>query len=167
MEDKARPFSFEGARLGIIGDNGFKELPIVEDSTLEPMNDVKIREMIEVEPIDVERFTKGSYSFSFNAPNLNKTAFAKLLGDNMHSQIDNAVRSSVIIQSESYIKRPKNLKYPNKRRKMRIWKKWAKRFGKTPSTQVVIPRAVISFKPEFKNNQLINNVEIIAEKFSK
>ena len=164
MEDKDRPFSFEGVKLGIIGDDGFKELPIVENSILEPMNDVEVCDKGIVEPIDVERFTKGSYSFDFNAPNLNKTAFAKLIGDNMQSHIDNAVRSSVIIQSEPHINCPKNLKYPNKRRKMRIWKKWAKRFGTTPSTQVVIPRAVISFKPEFKNNQLFNNVEIVAEK---
>lgn len=32
MEDKDRPFSFEGVKLGIISDDGFKELPIVENS---------------------------------------------------------------------------------------------------------------------------------------
>lgn len=132
----------------------WKDLPILENSVQYSGYD------------DCPELSKSMKSFSLDCKisNPDSTAFAKLLGGNMQSQIDNAVRSSVMIESEPYIKRPKNLKYPNKRRKMRIWKKWAKRFGTTPTKQFLIPRAVISFKPEFKNNQLFNNIEIVAEK---
>lgn len=154
MEDKDRPFSFEGIKLGIIDGNGFKELPIVEDSVQHwgYYDAPELRESME------------SINFNVNLDNPNMTQFGKLFGSQIHSQIDDTMRNSVIIETEPYIKRPKNLKYPNKKRARRIWNKWRNRYGVSPSKQVFIPRAVISFKPEFKNNQFFNTVEIVAEK---
>lgn len=51
---------------------------------------------------------------------------------------DGEIKADIIVEGEPYINRPKNLKYPNKRRKMRIWKKWRKRFGVTPTQKAVI-----------------------------
>ena len=53
---------------------------------------------------------------------------------------------SVTISGEPYIKRtkPKNLKYPNKKRARRIWKKWAKRYGVTPMQTIHLPNVEMS-----------------------
>lgn len=39
------------------------------------------------------------------------------------------------------VRKPSNLKYPNKRRKMRVWKKWCNRYGWKNPRYIVIPRA--------------------------
>lgn len=43
---------------------------------------------------------------------------------------------SLVIQAEPKINKPKNLKYPNKKRARRIWKKWKRRFGATPGESI-------------------------------
>lgn len=55
---------------------------------------------------------------------------------------------TIVVEGKPYINRPKNLKYPNRRRKMRIWKKWAKRFGTRPAPLVTIPSC--TFKVNFE-----------------
>lgn len=47
-------------------------------------------------------------------------------------------RCSLMIQSEPKINKPKNLKYPNKKRARRIWKKWKRRFGTTPGESIYL-----------------------------
>lgn len=37
--------------------------------------------------------------------------------------IDNKIKADIIVESKPYINRPKNIKYPNKKRAQRIWKK--------------------------------------------
>lgn len=51
---------------------------------------------------------------------------------------------SVSIGEKEYIYRPHNLKYPNKKRAKRIWKKWKKRYGSRNSAKIFIPRARIT-----------------------
>lgn len=51
---------------------------------------------------------------------------------------------AVSIGEKEYVYRPSNLKYPNKKRAKRIWKKWKKRFGSRNSPQIFIPRAKIT-----------------------
>lgn len=157
MGDKDKPNIFNGKQelfFAEIGDKVFKKLPIVENS-------VEYSGYYDAPEL---RKSMDSISYNFKTDNPDMTQFGNIFGAQIQSQIDSAVRSSVIVQTEPYIYRPKNLKYPNKKRARRIWKKWRNRYGVRPSKQVVIPRAVISFKPEFKNNQLYNNVEIVVEK---
>lgn len=161
MGDKDKPFSFGDMKLGILDGGGFKELPIVEDSVKIECDEMSVREMAQ------HSYTAGSYSFNLDNDSIDKAQLDKLLGIDMQSQIDRAVRSSVIIECGEYILRPKNLKYPNKKRARRIWKKWRKRFGVRPSKQFVIPRAVISYNQEFRDGCLYNNIEILAEKIFK
>lgn len=52
---------------------------------------------------------------------------------------------SVIVQTgKEYIYRPKNLKYPNKKRARRIWKKWRRRFGAYYPEQMVLPNCTMT-----------------------
>ena len=55
-------------------------------------------------------------------------------------------RCSLIIQSEPKINKPHNLKYPNKKRARRIWKKWKRRFGTTPNKAMYFPEVEIESK---------------------
>lgn len=68
----------------------------------------------------------------------NEAFFKSLFGENAMGR-----EHQVVIQFKVYIHRPKNLKYPNKKRARRIWKKWAKRYGTSGGESVVIPKATI------------------------
>lgn len=57
--------------------------------------------------------------------------------------------ASVSIEGKPYIYRPDNLKYPNKKRAKRIWKKWKKRFGVRAEKYLYIPKAEITKDVEF------------------
>lgn len=48
---------------------------------------------------------------------------------------------SVSIMGETIINKPENLKYPNKKRARRIWKKWKRRFGCRPTSALLFPKA--------------------------
>ena len=55
-------------------------------------------------------------------------------------------KCSLIIQGKPKINKPKNLKYPNKKRARRIWKKWKHRFGETPGKAMYLPNVEIVSK---------------------
>lgn len=50
---------------------------------------------------------------------------------------------SLVIMGEPKINKPKNLKYPNKKRARRVWKKWKRRFGTTPGKMMYLPNVEI------------------------
>lgn len=52
---------------------------------------------------------------------------------------------TIVLDSAEYIYRPKNLKYPNKKRAKRVWKKWKRRFGHRPHTTLTIPKAKFEY----------------------
>lgn len=50
---------------------------------------------------------------------------------------------SLIIESKPIVNKPRNLKYPNKKRARRIWKKWAKRYGTSPGKTIYLPNVEV------------------------
>ena len=58
-------------------------------------------------------------------------------------------RCSLMIQSKPKINKPKNLKYPNKKRARRVWKKWKRRFGTTPGESIYL--SAVEIKHEGDN----------------
>lgn len=50
----------------------------------------------------------------------------------------------VRIETKDQIIKPKNLKYPNKKRAMRIWNKWRNRYGVNPGKTIVLKNCQIS-----------------------
>lgn len=52
----------------------------------------------------------------------------------------NSTRPFIIENFPEPTRNPSNLKYPNKRRKMRVWKKWCNRYGWKNPRYIVIPR---------------------------
>lgn len=88
-------------------------------------------------------------SFNFDIPKEDMEQFRKMLEEPLFKDDDplpiarlkqemERQGMTLIIECEPTVNKPKNLKYPHKRRKKRILKKWAKRFGTTPN-QLVVP----------------------------
>lgn len=59
---------------------------------------------------------------------------------------------TIVIEGKPTINKPRNLKYPNKKRARRIWKKWAKRFGTTPGKCLYLPNVEIDCKIATEHN---------------
>ncbi len=115
---------------------------VVEDSTsLNPedaaeLDWLSVREKIQSEPLHIK-----PVSFEYKAPIWD---VAPIIG------FDEALepsRCSLVIQVKPIINKPRNLKYPTKKRARRIWKKWAKRYGTTPGKMIFIPNVEIDCKP--------------------
>lgn len=89
-----------------------------------------------------EKLLRSSFSFAvrpINAPNL------FFIGADFSSE-PSKESCALVIQSEPKINKPKNLKYPNKKRARRIWKKWKHRFGETPGKAMCLPNVGIVSK---------------------
>lgn len=106
---------------------------VVEDSTrLNPedaaeLDRLSVREKMQFEPLRIKpQSIKSEFSIDYTAPII---GFDEALEPS---------RCTLIIQSEPKINKPKNLKYPNKKRARRIWKKWKRRFGTTPGESIYL-----------------------------
>lgn len=89
---------------------------------------LSVREKMQFEPLHIKpQMIKGEFPIDYAAPII---GFDEALEPS---------RCSLIIQSEPKINKPKNLKYPNKKRARRIWKKWKRRFGTTPGESIYLP----------------------------
>lgn len=66
-----------------------------------------------------------------------------LMGD---MELPTSEATVIIETAKEYIYRPKNLKYPNKKRAKRIWKKWKKRYG-SKQERIVLPNSTIKAIP--------------------
>lgn len=130
----------------LIGDSlsDMKPLPIVENSI--ELDSLSVREKIEAEPLQIK---PGSFeveaSFSDDV--------AKFIGVDLASEPS---RISLIIQWPSKINKPHNLKYPNKKRARRVWKKWAKRYGTSPGKMIYLPN--VEVESEYNGDYMSVNV---------
>lgn len=107
-----------------------KPLKVVENSI--KLDRLSVREKMQIEPLHIKpQMIKGEFSIDYAAPII---GFGKALDPS---------RCALIIQSKPKINKPKNLKYPNKKRARRIWKKWKRRFGETPGKTLYLPNVEI------------------------
>lgn len=142
MGDKDTDKLFGNSEILICDPNGeLKPLgKVVECSTsLNPedaaeLDSLSVREKMLTEPLSI-----GPISFECGMPICD---VAPILGIDLASEPSKQV-CSLVIQSEPKINKPKNLKYPNKKRARRIWKKWAKRFGTTQGKSLYLPNVEI------------------------
>lgn len=107
---------------------------------------IKVREAMQIEPFKVEPI-----SCSFDIADGDWGTILGIREDNGQPNI-----CSLTISGKPYIHRPKNIKYPNKKRARRIWKKWAKRYGVTPAQTIIIPNAELSCSSD--DNGLVWNL---------
>lgn len=120
MGDKDTDKLFGKTELLIGGE--LKTLPITKGCI--ELDKMSVREEMHYRPLKVEPL-----SFDFQMPM--DDSLASLLGADLASEPSQQV-CSLIIVGEPKIDKPKKLKYPNKKRARRIWKKWKRMFGTTP-----------------------------------
>lgn len=115
------------------------------------------------EDIEVNKgVVNGRISFTFNGGTIsNSDTLTKLLGI---APTHNPIAAAVVVETGQFINRPKNLKYPNKKRAKRIWKKWKKRFGVRAEKYLYIPKAEITKDVELGDDgSIIINTHITAK----
>lgn len=130
--------------LGKVVENSTKLNP---DDAVE-LDRLSVREKMQFEPLHIKPL-----SFDCDIP---IEDIAPIIG------FDEALephRCSLIIQSEPKINKPHNLKYPNKKRARRIWKKWAKRYGTSPGKTIYLPN--VEVKSEYNGDCVNVNVKPI------
>ncbi len=102
-----------------------KPLKVVEDSI--ELDRLSVREKMLTMPLHIKtQSIESEFSIDYAAPII---GFDEALEPS---------KCSLMIQSKPIINKPKNLKYPNKKRARRIWKKWKRRFGTTPGKSIYL-----------------------------
>ena len=130
-----------------IGDKMFADYtPLSEEEAME-IDRIKVREAMQIEPLKIEPISC-SFDLAYGQD------WETILG--IREENGKPMVCSLTISGKPYIHRPKNLKYPNKKRARRIWKKWAKRYGATPAQTLVIPNAEVSCRSD--DNGLVWNL---------
>lgn len=136
MGDKDNNKLFGNSEFLIGGSlSDLKPLPIVENSI--ELDSLSVREKMEVEPLQIK-------PLSFEVEASFSDDVAKFLGVDLASEPS---RISLMIQEPPIINKPRNLKYPNKKRARRVWKKWAKRYGTSPGKMIYFPNVEIDCNP--------------------
>lgn len=139
MGDKDTNMLF-GNRAIFIGKSeaDMKPLKVVENSI--ELDRLSVREKMQIGPLRIKpQMIKGEFPINYAAPII---GFDEALEPS---------RCSLMIQSKPIINEPKNLKYPNKKRAKRIWKKWKRRFGTTPGKSIYFPE--VKIESEMVNEQ--------------
>lgn len=136
MGDKDNNKLFGNSEFLIGGSlSDLKPLPIVENSI--ELDSLSVREKMESEPLQIK-------PLSFEVEASFSDDVAKFLGVDLASEPS---RISLMIQEPPIINKPRNLKYPNKKRARRVWKKWAKRYGTSPGKMIYFPNVEIDCNP--------------------
>lgn len=129
---------FGECKIGFMSEGKFCELgAIVEDNTeweaeeVKDIDSLKVREKMLSAQLEI-----GAMSVDLaDNPDL-----PKFIGADYNN---GETYCSVSIMGETIINKPKSLKYPNKKRARRIWKKWKRRFGCRPTSMMLFPKARI------------------------
>lgn len=99
--------------------------------------------------------TTGKFEFSIGNAQIDNDTITKLFAA---ETVRKDCTFSVIIQmGKEYIYRPRNLKYPNKKRAKRIWKKWRSRYGVAYPEHVVLPNCTIT--TQMRDGDFYNEIE--------
>ena len=142
MSDKDTDKLFGNPELLICDANGeMKPIGKVVENSIE-LDKLSVRENMLTEPLKIKPI-----SINFDMPCEDIASFMRLdLASEPSKQV-----CSLVIQSKPKINKPKNLKYPNKKRARRIWKKWKRRFGETPGKAMYFPE--VEIEAEMANEQ--------------
>lgn len=132
MGDKDNNKLFGNSEFLIGGSlSDLKPLPIVENSI--ELDRLSVREKMEAEPLQIK-------PLSFEVEASFSDDIVKFFGVDLASEPN---RTSLMVYGKPIINKPRNLKYPNKKRARRIWKKWAKRYGTSPGKMIYLPNVEV------------------------
>lgn len=124
--------------------------PLANPTELHPLGEVIADSLsiIEADEADdaptasIPALTTGRYKFTIDDAQIDRDTIEKLFGCTIDRK--DGVFSVTIKTGKEYIHRPRNLKYPNKKRAKRVWKKWRRRYGAYHPEQVVLPNCTMT-----------------------
>lgn len=137
MGDKDTDKLFGNPELLICNPNGeMTALGKAVEGSIE-LDKLSVRENMLTEPLKIKPI-----SINFDMPCEDIASFMRIdLASEPSKQV-----CSLVIQTEPIINKPRNLKYPNKKRAKRVWKKWKRRFGTVPGKAMYFPEVEIESK---------------------
>lgn len=136
--------------------------PLANPTEVHPLEEVIADSLsIEADEADdaptasIPALTTGRYEFNVGDTNIDRDIIEKLFGCAIDRK--DGVFSVTIQTGKKHIHRPRNLKYPNKKRARRIWKKWRRRYGADHPEQMVLPNCTMT--TEWRGNDFIYKIE--------
>lgn len=136
--------------------------PLANPTEVHPLEEVIADSLsIEADEADdaptasIPALTTGRYEFNVGDTNIDRDIIEKLFGCAIDRK--DGVFSVTIQTGKKHIHRPRNLKYPNKKRARRIWKKWRRRYGADYPEQMVLPNCTMT--TEWRGNDFIYKIE--------
>ena len=130
------------------------EFSPLEEVIADSLSIIEADEADDAPTASIPALTTGRYKFTVDDTNIDRDTIEKLFGCAIDRK--DGVFSVTIQTCKVYIHRPRNLKYPNKKRARRIWKKWRRRYGADPE-QMVLPNCTMT--TEWRGNDFIYKIE--------
>lgn len=118
------------------------EVHPLEEVIADSLSVIEADEADDAPTASIPALTTGRYEFNVGDTNIDRDIIEKLFGCAIVRK--DGVFSVTIQMGKKYIHRPRNLKYPNKKRARRIWKKWRKRYGADYPKQLVLPNCTVT-----------------------
>ena len=130
------------------------EVHPLEEVIADSLSVIEADEADDAPTASIPALTTGRYEFNVGDTNIDRDIIEKLFGCAIDRKA--GVFSVTIQTGKKYIHRPRNLKYPNKKRARRIWKKWRRRYG-ADYQQMVLPNCTMT--TEWQGNDFIYKIE--------
>ena len=118
------------------------EAHLLEEVIADSLSIIEADEADDAPTASILALTTGRYKFTVDATNIDRNTIEKLLGCAIDRKA--GVFSVIVQKGKEYIRRPRNLKYPNKKRARRVWKKWRKRYGAYHPEQKVLTNCTMT-----------------------
>lgn len=118
------------------------EVHPLEEVIADSLSIIKADEADDAPTASIPALTTGRYKFTVDDTNIDRDIIEKLFGCAIDPK--DGVFSVTIQIGKEHIHRPHNLKYPNKKRAKRVWKKWRKRYGADYPKQMVLPNCTVT-----------------------
>ena len=114
----------------------------LEEVIADSLSIIEADEAYDAPTASIPALTTGRYEFTVGDTNIDRDTIEKLLGCAIDRKA--GVFSVIVQKGKEYIHRPHNLKYPNKKRARRVWKKWRKRYGAYHPEQKVLTNCTMT-----------------------
>lgn len=118
------------------------EVHPLEEVIADSLSIIEADEADDAPTASIPALTTGRYEFNVGDTNIDRDIIEKLFGCAIDQK--DGVFSVTIQMGKGYIRRPHNLKYPNKKRAKRVWKKWRRRYGAHHPEQLVLPNCTMT-----------------------
>ena len=117
------------------------EVHPLEEVIADSLSIIEADEADDAPTASIPALTTGRYKFTIDDAQIDRD-ITEILGCAIDRKA--GVFSVVVQMGKEYIRRPHNIKYPNKKRARRVWKKWRKRYGAYHPEQKVLTNCIMT-----------------------